>query len=230
MTRLRHLATCLGLLALASPAFAADLPHPIYKAPPYAPEVAPLFSWSGFYVGINGGYAWGKADVSNSLGSFTTDTQDGWLIGGTVGYNYQMGNFVLGLEGDFDYALIKGNTTNTGACAAGSCEVKNTWFATARGRVGYAMDRWLPYITGGGAFAGLKVEPSTGNSSSSTTTGWTAGAGVEYAFMPAWSAKIEYLYADLGKSTCDASICGVSTDVDPKINIVRAGLNYHFSF
>lgn len=228
------LAPCIALLAFASPSFGADLPppppQPAYKAPPIAPYVAP-FTWTGFYIGINGGYAFGDADISNSAASFTTDDQDGWLIGATLGYNYQLGSFVLGFEGDADYALIKGNATNTVTCGTGTCEVKNTWFATARGRLGYSIwDRWLPYITGGGAFAGLKVEPSTGSSSTDTAIGWTAGAGVEYAFLDSWSAKIEYLYADLGPTTCEASVCGLDTDVEPKINIVRAGLNYRFNF
>ena len=221
--------TCVALLASANAAVGADLPRPYYKAPPAAPFVAP-FTWTGFYVGINGGYAWGKADISNSLASFSTDTTDGWLVGATAGYNYQMGNFVFGFEGDADYALIKGNATNTATCGAGTCEVKNTWLATARGRLGYAFERWLPYITGGGAFGGLKVEPSGGTSSTDTAIGWTAGAGVEYAFLDSWSAKIEYLYADLGPATCEAAVCGVDTDVEPKINIVRAGLNYRFNF
>ena len=81
------LMTCMGLLAMATPSTAADLPRPVYKAPAPA-YVAPLFTWSGFYVGINGGYGWGDADVSNSLGSFTTDNQNGWLVGLTVGYNF----------------------------------------------------------------------------------------------------------------------------------------------
>ena len=141
----------------------------------------------------------------------------------------QTGTWVWGLEGDIDYALIKGNATNTATCGAGSCEVKNTWFGTARGRIGYAgWNNFLPYITGGGAFAGLKVEPSGGTSSTDTTIGWTAGAGLEYAFMSNWSAKIEYLYADLGTATCEAAVCGVDTDISPKINIVRGGINYRF--
>ena len=222
-------AACCALLASAGTSFGADLPRPAYKAPPLAPEYIAPFTWTGFYIGLNGGYAWGKADVSNSVASFTTDTQDGWLIGATAGYNLQTGVWVWGLEGDIDYALIKGNATNTATCGAGSCEVKNTWFATARARIGYAgWNNFMPYITGGGAFAGLKVEPSTGASSSDTTIGWTAGAGVEYAFLGNWSAKLEYLYADLGTATCDASVCGVDTDIKPKINIVRAGLNYRF--
>jgi len=208
---------------------AADLPpQPSYKAPPYIPP-EPVFSWTGFYVGLNGGYAFGKADVSNSLASFSTDDQNGWLIGVTAGYNYQTGMWVWGFEGDIDYALIKGNATNTVTCGTGTCEVKNTWLATARARIGYAgWTNFLPYITGGGAFAGSKVETSTGGSSTDTAIGWTAGAGLEYAFMSNWSAKLEYLYADLGTTTCDASVCGVSTDVNPKINIIRGGINYRF--
>lgn len=214
-----------ALLMAPCAAGAADLPAP-YKAPAY---VAPLYAnWTGFYVGLNGGYGWGKADVSNVFGSFTTDTQDGWLVGATAGYNYQTGIWVWGLEGDIDYALIKGNTSNTVACGGTTCEVKDSWFATARGRVGYAgWNNFLPYITGGGAFSGLKVSTGGGDSSN-TSIGWTVGAGIEYAAWANWSVKLEYLYADLGKSTCDASVCGVSTDIEPTVNIVRAGVNYRF--
>ena len=217
-----------GLLAaaMASPSFAADFPRPVYKAPA-EPYVAP-FTWTGFYIGLNGGYAWGDADISNAFGSFSTSGNDGWLIGGTIGYNLQTGNWVWGIEGDFDYALIKGNVSNTLACGAGTCEVEDTWFATVRGRVGYSFGRWLPYITGGGAFAGVKVTPAGFGSTSDTATGWTVGAGVEYAFLGAWSAKLEYLYADLGTTNCGASVCGISTDIEPKINIVRLGFNYRF--
>jgi len=214
-----------ALLSAPLAAQAADLPAPTYKAPAYVAPAAP--TWSGFYIGINGGYAFGDADISNSFGDFTTDSQDGWLIGATLGYNYQTGRWVWGIEGDIDYALIDGETSNTLACPAGTCEVENNWFATVRGRVGYAFGRWMPYITGGGAFAGSKVTVG-GTSSSDTATGWTIGAGVEYAFLGPWSAKIEYLYADLGKTTCGAATCGVSTEIEPKINIVRAGINYRF--
>lgn len=227
MTRpMRTLCMTIMALVFATPSFAADIPRAVYKAP-IAPYFAP-YSWTGFYIGLNGGYAWGKADVSNVFGSFSTDNQDGWLLGGTLGYNLQTGYFVWGLEGDIGYAFIKGNTSNVGTCGITTCEVKNTWFATARGRIGYAADRWLPYITGGAAFAGLKVTPSGGASSTDTHTGWTVGAGVEYAFAGGWSTKLEYLYVDLGTATCGAATCGVTTDIKPKINIVRAGLNYRF--
>ncbi len=218
----------IGLLvaAMATPSFAADLPRPSYKAPIYT---APAFSWTGFYLGINGGYAWGDADISNSLGSFTTGSTNGEMFGVTLGYNLQTGYWVWGLEGDADYAIIKGNSSNALSCGVGSCEVKNTWFATARGRIGYAgWDRWMPYITGGAAFAGLKVTPAGGASATDSRVGWTAGAGIEYALWNNWSAKLEYLYADLGTAHCDAATCGVATDIKPTINVVRLGVNYRF--
>jgi outer membrane immunogenic protein len=125
---------------------------------------------------------------------------------------------------------MKGSTTTgTGVCAGGlGCETKNTWFGTARGRVGYAFDRWLPYITAGAAFANVKMTPNVGGTDTDNRVGWTAGLGLEYAFSGGWSTKIEYLYADLGKASCDAAICGVATDVSFKPNIVRLGVNYRF--
>ncbi|HXD44516.1 MAG TPA: outer membrane protein [Pseudolabrys sp.] len=216
-----------GLLAAAwaSPSVAADMPRPAYKAPVY---VAPAFSWTGFYLGINGGYGWAKSDWSSAATSGSVDTK-GWLIGGTLGYNMQTGVWVWGLEGDVDLSTIKGSTTGgTGVCGGTGCETRNRWFGTARGRIGYSFDRWLPYITGGAAFGDVKMSPNTGVSETKTKIGWTVGAGVEWAFTDHWSTKIEYLYADLGKSTCSAATCGVDTDVTFKANIVRLGVNYRF--
>lgn len=224
------LMACAGLLAaaIASPSFAADLPRPAYKAPIYT--VAP-FSWSGFYLGLNGGYGIGPSTWSN-VGGDDQFAVKGWVGGGTVGYNLQTGVWVWGIEGDFDVSTMKGSDASGagGVCGgtAGGCETKNSWFATARGRVGYAWDRWLPYLTGGAAFGDIKMTPDGGNSETKTKVGWTVGAGVEYAFLGAWSAKLEYLYADLGKATCGAVTCGVDTDVSFKTNLIRAGVNYRF--
>jgi outer membrane immunogenic protein len=223
------LTACAGLLAatMASPSFAADMPRPAsYKAPIY---VAP-FSWTGFYVGINGGYGWGKSNWT--VTGFGVSTGDfnvkGPLVGGTIGYNLQTGVWVWGIEGDFDASWIKGSTTTI--CGGTGCETKNTWLGTARGRIGYAWDRFLPYITGGAAFGNIKAgQTGSATTASTTKVGWTVGAGVEYAFMGSWSAKIEYLYVDLGKMSCDAVSCGGAvTDVSFKTNIVRAGVNYRF--
>jgi outer membrane immunogenic protein len=90
------------------------------------------------------------------------------------------------------------------------------------------LDRWLPYFTGGAAFSGVQATSAGGGTSNNNSVGWTLGGGVEYAFLGAWSAKLEYLYADLGKSTCGITICGVATDFEPKVNIIRAGINYRF--
>jgi outer membrane immunogenic protein len=151
---------------------------------------------------------------------------NGWLVGGTIGYNYQIGSIVWGFEGDWDWSNVKA----TVACAPGvNCSTENTWLATFRGRVGYAFDRWLPYITGGGAYGRVKATLSAAGvdlaSAASNQLGWTIGGGLEYAFMGNWSAKLEYLYVDLG--TFNAAV--VPTNVSFKENIVRAGLNYKFS-
>jgi len=216
----------LFVAAMAAPSFAADLPRPAYKAPIYS---VPGYNWTGFYAGINGGYGFGKSDWSGSVTNGSTKPK-GALAGVTVGYNLQTGSWVWGLEGDVDYSWMKGDdTSGTGGCAGVGCETKMPWFGTARGRLGYAgWDRWLPYITGGAAFGSVKMTPASGVEEKKTKVGWTAGAGVEYALMSNWTAKLEYLYADLGTSTCGAASCTTDTDVTLKANIVRVGLNYRF--
>jgi len=219
------LSACAGVLAatVAMPSFAADIPR---KAAPY--YVAP-FSWSGFYVGINGGYGWAKSDWSSAVTAGSVDPK-GWLIGGTIGYNLQTGVWVWGLEADVDLSTVKGSTAGgTGVCAGPvGCETRNRWLGTGRGRIGYSFDRFLPYLTGGVAFGDVKMSPNTGLSETKTRLGWTVGAGLEYAFMGNWSAKIEYLYVDLGKASCSAAACGISTDVTFKANVARLGVNYRF--
>jgi outer membrane immunogenic protein len=214
------LAACAGLLAaaMALPSFAADMPQPAYKAPS---SDAP-WNWTGFYVGINGGYGFGKSNWTNVASTTGDFNVRGALAGGTIGYNLQSGMWVWGAEADIDAIWIKG--TDATIC----CETKNTWLATARGRIGYAFDHWLPFLTGGAAFGDIKMTPVGGALETTTKVGWTAGGGLEYAFMGAWSAKVEYLYADLGKASCDVATCGVATDVTFKTSIVRGGINYHF--
>lgn len=208
-----------AFLAAPFAAQAADLgPGPAYKAPAY---VAPSYgNWGGWYVGINAGYGFGKSDWTGPVPASLSPK--GFLAGGTLGYNFQTGSWVWGLEGDFDYSAMKDDS----ACAAGTCTLKNNWLATARGRIGYGgWSSFMPYITGGAAFAGLKASTTVGGESSSTRIGWTLGAGVEYALWSSWSVKAEYLYASLGKFNCAA--CG-GDDVKFNTSIVRAGLNYRF--
>jgi outer membrane immunogenic protein len=215
----RVLLATIGLLGLAvTSAAAADLPRamPPTKAPAFIPAV---YSWNGFYLGINGGGAWGKSDWSGFGG---TDPSGG-LVGVTAGYNWQSGQWVFGLEADIDWASIKGST----ACGAFSCETKNNWLGTARGRLGYAFDRVMPYVTGGAAFGDVKATQAGIGSVSDTNVGWTVGAGIEAAVIANWTAKLEYLYVDLGDVSC-GSCLPVGTNVDFRTHIVRAGLNYRF--
>jgi outer membrane immunogenic protein len=220
----RVLLTSISLLAFAATAaVAADLPRSMpAKAPAYVPVG---YNWTGFYLGINGGYGWGHSDWS-AFGANADPS--GGMVGGTIGYNWQaMGSpYVFGLEGDIDWADIKG-TFVSAACPTG-CETKNTWLGTARGRLGYAFDRVMPYITGGAAFGDVQANQGGFPGVSDTKVGWTAGAGIEAAVFANWTAKVEYLYADLGSVSCGAGSCSVPTNVDFRTHIVRAGLNFRF--
>jgi outer membrane immunogenic protein len=215
----------LALAAAVSAANAADLGRrgmPA-KAPAY---VEPVYNWTGFYAGINGGWGFGSSEWSAATATHSFDI-DGGLVGGTVGYNYQMGLWVLGLEGDIDWSDIRGSAVNA-PCLGVSCETRNSWLATARGRIGYSFGRFMPYVTAGGAFGDVKMNPIGLASQTDTRAGWTAGGGVEFALTGPWTAKVEYLYVDLGNETCNAANCGIATSVDFTSNIVRAGLNYRF--
>ena len=231
MNRFR-IPACAGLLALtlAPSSFASDLAPPGYRAPAYRAPVAVYApnSWTGFYIGVNGGYGWGRSKWSTGAINDSFNVNGG-LVGETFGYNLQTGVWVSGIEGDYNASWIKGSeNSGGGVCSATGCETWNSWLGTVRGRLGYAFDRWLPYVTGGLALGGIKMSPNTGGSDVKTKAGWTIGGGVEYAFDGPWSAKLEYLYVDLGTAICGVSTCGTSTDVNLTTNIVRAGLNYRF--
>lgn len=225
MKRITQTAAAAALaMTMAGPSLAADLPRPAFKAPVFT---APLFSWTGLYLGINAGYGFGESDWTGASGA-ASPKPEGFLAGGTVGYNLQTGHWVWGIEADIAYSDMNERAVGTGICAAPGCETKNSWFGTARGRIGYAWDRWLPYITGGAAFGDIEATTAAGRSEDEVQVGWTVGLGIEYAFMGSWSAKLEYLYADLGNLDCSAATCTTPTEVDFKANIIRAGINYRF--
>jgi outer membrane immunogenic protein len=215
----------LAVLIAAATAHAADLPRRQQmptKAPAY---VAPVYNWTGFYVGINGGGGWGSSEWSALTGTSSNDVS-GAVVGGTVGYNWQTGQFVFGVEGDADWSSIKGTTTL--APCTNSCETRNSWLATTRGRIGYAFDRIMPYVTGGAVFGDLKATPAGFAGDSETRVGWTIGGGAEFALGGQWTAKLEYLYADLGDVNCAAGNCAVPTNVDLTTSLVRGGINFRF--
>jgi outer membrane immunogenic protein len=161
-----------ALAAMTAIAAAADLarraPSPYYPA---QPAIVQIYNWTGFHVGINGGGGFGSSNW-DSTGSRDVS---GGLIGGTAGYNYQFGQVVAGIEGDIDWSGINGSTTNL--CPPG-CKTSNTWLATVRGRLGYAADRFMPYITGGAAFGNIKASVPGFAQTSSDNSGWTIGAGL----------------------------------------------------
>jgi len=224
----------------AAGATAADLPMQSFKSPPV---VAQVYNWTGFYVGVNGGYGWGTQDPMTPLSNRfdrTSFNTSGGMFGGTIGAQIQQGYVVLGIEGDLDWANIKGNgiTTPTigGLVLPGLPITLNiatnvSAVGTARLRAGVAMNNWLFYATGGAAFikssatgtsiAGvpcgtLGVLPNC--SASSLRPGLAAGLGAEWGFAQNWSAKVEYLYIEsLGS--------GVSVD---HLNTIRGGINYRF--
>jgi len=201
------------LAGVATSAFAADLPNrkaPPTPAPYYAP---PVFTWTGFYVGLNGGYGVGTGSNSGF------GNPSGGLIGGTAGYNYQIGQFVLGAEGDLDWADMTKNGTNA---TVGAYKTDINTLATARARAGIALDRALLYVTGGYAGAETKVDIAGFGSQSDWRNGGVIGGGIEYAFTNNISAKAEYLYAPLQGKTYD----GVKSNAD--LSLIRAGLNYKF--
>ncbi|HVV94754.1 MAG TPA: outer membrane protein [Hyphomicrobiales bacterium] len=199
-----------------APSQAADLPQvaPTYAAPP-APVSA--YDWTGLYLGINGGYGWGRAN--NNAGINFSGT-DGGLVGGTLGYNWQWGHLVAGLETDFDWADMSQRNAAVPATA------RVGWLGTFRGRIGYAMDRVLFYGTGGVAYGDVTLS-SAGTRDSNTNVGWTVGGGVEFAVWQNLTAKIEYKYVDLGRSTVTPAALG-PTNIGWRGSIVTAGINYKF--
>jgi outer membrane immunogenic protein len=201
-------ATAAALMAGA--AVAADLPRgpmPYYSAPYSAPAV---YSWAGWYAGVNLGYEWARVD--GSPGPANPRGVAGGLQGG---YNWQFGQFVLG--GETDLQLTGADDTFA------PWKFSNPWFGTLRARAGYAMNNVLLFGTGGLAYGDVKAE-NAGATETHTSLGWTAGAGMEVGFTPHWSAKVEYLYMDLGNRT--SSLTG--TDLDLRASILRFGVNYRF--
>jgi opacity protein-like surface antigen len=229
-------------IALTQSASAADLPA---KAPVYTPVAAPLYNWTGPYVGIAGGVVWGhskQTDPGVPCDFFDTCLAEadgsyaptGGIIGGTLGYNWQQGPWVFGVEGDYSWADVSGNSQTCGAATPSphACGTKLESLGTLRGRIGYAMGatgNWLPYVTGGLAVGELKawddLFPSSG---SDFRAGWTVGAGLEVGFERNWTWKLEYLYVDLGSHQMFDIVPGVPETVSFTANIVRAGINYKF--
>jgi outer membrane immunogenic protein len=217
---------------------AADMP---VKAPPPMAPLPPPITWTGFYLGVNVGGAFSNNDASFAnfagtpivSGNGGSNNNGGVVGGGQLGYNWQINNWLIGFEGDFNgSSQRRSNTFVDGFGGTFDTEANVQWFATARGRLGYVSGPWLFYVTGGGAWVNFKGSITdnvnlTSISDETTRSGWTVGGGVEWMFVPNWSAKLEYLFIDVGDRSF-SDINGNVLNVNLQENVVRAGVNYHF--
>ncbi|NPU12932.1 MULTISPECIES: outer membrane protein [Bradyrhizobium] len=205
-----------ALAALAAPAAAADLAaRPTYTK---APVLAPVMTWTGFYIGAMGGYANEDADFAAMKGGFA---------GGTIGYNWQQGAVVFGLEADAAWADISASATALGVTA--NSKIRD--WGTVRGRLGYAFGPTLLYVTGGYAWADNRITlsaPGISLSDSKIHSGWTVGAGAEWMFAPQWSLKGEYLYKSFGGESYTFTGLGTLATGTLNVHSGQVGINYHF--
>lgn len=246
-------------IVFASGAQAADLG--VARVPVAAAVMAPTaFSWTGFYVGAHIGYGWGNTRFNLDPTITTALTRagigsldhnfNGMLLGGQFGWNYQVNNLVFGLEASLAWANMSGSTANLIPAGAAPADLRlrtrMNWLATMGPRIGFAFDRAMIYAKGGFAAGGFNSGAliSAGNTNLDLTGsfargGWFLGAGVEYAFAPNWSAKLEYNYLDFGRGNWIAAQAPAATPIIGGANIgvparltahtVTLGVNYQFS-
>ncbi|MGE4249936.1 MAG: outer membrane protein [Parvibaculaceae bacterium] len=225
-------------IALTGAAQAADIIEPT------------AYDWTGPYVGLQGGYAWGENDVevdgepTPALAVVLFPPEDGeididgWMGGLHLGYLWQHDSFVFGVEGDGEFADIDGREDVVefdDGPTIGEIEQEIDWLASLRLRAGFAWDRALFYATGGLAVGGVELsadfDQGDSESKDKTEWGWTVGGGVEYAFSDALSGRVEYRYTDLGKtkvSDVDTGFGAFDFEADNTFHAVRAGLSWHF--
>lgn len=249
----------LALAGLSGTALAADLPS--RKGPVLAP-IAPMFTWTGFYVGVHAGAVFTDNDIqtegtaANTIANVAasrrppsiSSNETGFIGGVQAGYNYQIGQIVLGAEADISYTDVRTRESFLGTSGAlSSFRQELEYLGTVRARVGYAFDRVLVYGTAGLAYGGVKNSATFFSAAvpgqvdyvggrDRVELGWTVGGGVEYAFTNNLSVKAEYLYYDLGKRKIPVNLTAVGpaggsyvSRFDNTGHIVRAGLNYRFS-
>ena len=236
----RSVAVAIGLLSFvgfAGTASAADLAaRPYTKAPPM-PEA--VYNWTGFYIGVNGGGGWGHArEVDTINGSTTAHDTSGGLAGGQLGYNWQTGAWVFGVEADGDWADLTGSAPCPNPAFA--CASDTRALASFRGRIGWATGPALFYATGGLGYAnerytGLTVAggtPGAGTTGVFTDDRWgyAVGAGIEWGFAPNWSGKIEYMHYGFDATNSIAgTLSAAPIALSSRIDTVKVGINYRFN-
>jgi outer membrane immunogenic protein len=234
---------------ISAPALAADLGRMPVRAPVVAP--VPIFNWSGCYIGVHGGGGFGEKEVFDPIIGATFGRHDtsGALVGGQVGCDFQTGAFVLGVEGSGSWADIGGDSLDQlGLGLRARSQID--FLGTFTGRIGWAWDRTLLYVKGGAAVAdesyrvtcstlvgaclgtGLVIGDTLARADE-TRWGWLIGAGLEWAFTPSWSLKLEYNFMDFGSERLNFALAGGGTvpfDIDQHVHVIKAGINWRFNF
>ena len=186
-------------------------------------QEVPIFSWTGGYIGIQGGGLWSHSSFNETDTGVFSDNFNGGLLGGYVGYNYQAGPWVFGIEGDLNGVW----NDETFEVDGFNVDVGSDYLASVRGRVGYAINRTLLFATAGVAFTQVSADADlfegVSLNSSKDITGWTVGAGAEYAFTNNWVGRLEYRFYDFGNSSIDGF-----GDVELHTNTLTAGIAYKF--
>jgi outer membrane immunogenic protein len=237
------LLSTVGLIALgmAAPASAADM---AVKAPPPAP-LPVVYNWNGFYIGANGG--WGEThncwDFITAVGAAISDgcrDRSGGIVGGQVGYRWQVNQWVFGLEGQGDWADLSNSRVSL-INPAFSTQVKTNGIGLITGQIGYAWNAFLLYVKGGGAVTGnsfdiqRSFDGTTLASADATRWGATVGVGFEYGFTPNWSVGAEYDHLFMGHnnnsfSVVNPIVAGAINRIDQDIDMVTVRVNYHFNW
>jgi len=247
------------VLVFSGTTFAADMAVKARPAPP-----APIFSWTGFYLGVHAGGSWFDKDWSQPLtpiniaggcagcpGPAGSHSASSWLAGGQIGFNYQTGMWVFGVEADASATDLKATSSLVPLAPVFAINSRTDAVATIAGRVGVAANQALFYVKGGGAWAndrfftsatGVVAPPPPAGvplqQADDTRWGWMVGVGVEYAFTPNWSVKAEYNYLDLGThretlqpvpANCPGCL-PFQYDVRQRMDLVKIGLNYRFGW
>jgi outer membrane immunogenic protein len=235
-----------GLIALAAPAFAADLPARTYTKAPVM--VSPVYDWSGFYIGINGGGGSDRNcwDLNNAGGVAVApavregcSNATGGLVGGQVGYRWQTTNVVFGLEAQGDWASLSGSTQSSPAALTAliTNNTKTDAFGLFTGQIGYAWNNVLGYVKGGAAVTHDKYNGSitgtglTLDTASETRWGGAIGTGIEIGFAPNWSVAFEYDHLFMGSRNNNFTLAGIPTRTDnisQQVDIGTVRLNYRF--
>jgi len=214
------LVSAAALLLLGGAALAADLPA-YEPAPTIAPP--PAFSWTGFYAGLDAGWAWGDAELAIGNPDDEEFDVDGWLVGAFAGYNYQFSSLVIGLEADIEGTGIDGDGSDDDL---GDFDADVNVHGSLRGRLGYAAGRFLPYVTGGLAAASVDADSDARGDDSSTEWGWTVGVGADVAVTDRVFVRGEYRYSDFADFDNDDDSAEIQ---DLRTHAVRVGVGVKFN-